>query len=179
MSDGRGLGPRSVRTALYIFCMCDLAAGHVWSASGRAAAAVTRSHVRCGGRRNPTSQSVICRPRKSLFTLLPRVPGSRHQVVHTLESWQTAATLPPDRMGGCCAALTGMSALHRSYRVEAAPLNTRYCHRLRMLGLLGLAEFHVTWIGADDRGLYVSILGDSALVPWSEISLYCDTTSSS
>ena len=36
---------------------------------------------------------------------------------------------------------------------------------------MGLAEFHVTWVGADERGLYVSILGDSALVPWDDISL--------
>jgi hypothetical protein len=76
-------------------------------------------------------------------------------------------------MGGCCAALTGMRALPLSFRMELAPENTRFCRRLRV-GCAApagcLAEFHVTWVGADDRGLYISILGDSALVPWSEVS---------
>ena len=77
-------------------------------------------------------------------------------------------------MCGCCARLTGISELPASTRAAAAapPPNTRYCHRLRFgLASGGLAEFHLTWVGADARGLFVSIMGDSALVPWSEVSV--------
>ena len=75
-------------------------------------------------------------------------------------------------MGGCCAALTGMSQLPPEYRAPAAaPANTSYCRRLRIGYRSGFAEFHLTWVGADHRGMYISILGDSALVPWSNINL--------
>lgn len=78
-------------------------------------------------------------------------------------------------MGGCCAVLTGMSRLPAEYRAKVAPANTSYCRRFRIFYRSGyLAEFHLTWVGADHRGLYISILGDSALIPWSSISLCAD-----
>ena len=65
-----------------------------------------------------------------------------------------------------------MNTLPSCYQHESAPSNVRYCHRLRVKSAMFsevLIEFHMTWVGADVRGVYISILGDSALVPWREI----------
>jgi hypothetical protein len=74
-------------------------------------------------------------------------------------------------MGSCCTTLSGISSLPHEFRHELPPENTRFCYRLRFVFQRHAVEFHLVWVGADARGLYVSVAGASALVPWKQTAV--------
>jgi len=66
-------------------------------------------------------------------------------------------------MGACCGAL---ETLPEEWKGQTPPRNTRLYCRIAIDGLRSTVR-----LGADERGMYLAVQGNDALVPWNQVNL--------